>query len=337
MLRSEASETPEGFEPRYVEVPRRRRAQVAAERNLKWGLALLLLAAGLIGAALIISGPRALLPIVVCLVTLTILWALARLHVFHQRNGVFFATAVVCLLGAAIPLIDRGYAELHRLVHAGGNAPVLVAVPAAAPSAELSAEPTTDAAPRSLVEALKIKPPAHATSEIARVVEDTTVTVGRKSYLLRVGDTFALEAINGGQATIVANELRLSIPERAIEVVSAQPDTMPIVKATQPGNAPRPSAGPRVSDQELPADITARAKGEAMRRYPGIGVAESPENVLFVKRVQELRTERPEFFDEPEWPLYLAEALAQEQGWDRAIKPPPTTDQAPATSDLPVE
>ena len=67
-------ETPEGeFEPRYLDVPRRRRAQLAAERNLKWGLAVLLLSLGLIGAALIVSGPRALVPVVICLVTLTIL------------------------------------------------------------------------------------------------------------------------------------------------------------------------------------------------------------------------------------------------------------------------
>jgi hypothetical protein len=36
-----------------VDVPRHRRVQLAAARNLTWGLAILLLSLGLIGAALI--------------------------------------------------------------------------------------------------------------------------------------------------------------------------------------------------------------------------------------------------------------------------------------------
>jgi hypothetical protein len=55
--------------------------------------------------------------VVLCLITFTILWVLARVRVFHQRNGVFFAAALVCLLGASVPLVERGYIALDRLAH----------------------------------------------------------------------------------------------------------------------------------------------------------------------------------------------------------------------------
>jgi hypothetical protein len=308
------------FEPRYVQVPRRRRAQLAAERNLKWGLAVLLLTLGLLGAALIVVGPRALVPLVVCLVTFTILWAMARLHVFHQRNGVFFATAMVCLLGAAIPLIERGYFELDRMVHAerSGAAEAIAAVGSGEPDPILDKSPEAASEPPAFVEAYKIKPPIDMGASLVRVVEDTRIIVGRKPYLLRSGDTFALEDVKDGQVTFVANGLRLSVPEKAVEVITSKVYE-PVAANSPPGTAPAPRVGPpSVSDEEPAADVTARARGEAIRRYPGIGVKDSPENKLFLERFHQLQTDRPEFFDEAQWPLYLAEALAKEQSWQRA-------------------
>jgi hypothetical protein len=73
-----------------VDVPRHRRVQLAAARNLTWGLAILLLSLGLIGAALIFSGPRALLPVALCLITFTVLWVLARSGSFI--NGTAFSS-----------------------------------------------------------------------------------------------------------------------------------------------------------------------------------------------------------------------------------------------------
>ena len=180
-------ETPDSeFEPRYVEVPRRRRAQLAAERNLKWGLAVLLLSLGLIGAALIVSGPRALVPIVICLVTLTILWTLARLRVFHQRNGVFFATALVCLLGATVPMVERGYVELDRMAHAPAMEPAAVAVVSPdsqssqqkAPELPPVAALETDMDVPSLVEVMKVPEPTDPDMNLVRIVERTKVMVG---------------------------------------------------------------------------------------------------------------------------------------------------------------
>ena len=322
------SESGEGdFEPRYLDVPRRRRAQLAAERNLKWGLAVLLLSLGLIGAAIIVSGPRALVPVVICLVTLTILWTMARLRVFHQRNGVFFATAIVCLLGASVPMVERGYVELDRMAHAApaasapiaeSSAPAAQKTPEPPPPPVAALEPEMDLP--SLVDALKVPVPSDPKANLVRIVENTKIMIGRKSYLLNAGDTFEYESAKNGQVTFRANDLRPSVPERVVELMQAGggdvagasglPSEMPA------SVAPQRSAQPHVSDRD--PDATARAQEEAMRRYPAIGVKGSVENALFLERLRKLREERPEFFDEEEWPLFLAEGVAKEQGWQRA-------------------
>ena len=328
-------ETPEGeFEPRYLDVPRRRRAQLAAERNLKWGLAVLLLSLGLIGAALIVSGPRALVPVVICLVTLTVLWTMARLRVFHQRNGVFFATAIVCLLGASVPMVERGYVELDRMAHASPatSDSVAVATPSASieqapPASQKATEPPPVASIEpdvdlpSLVDELKVPVPSDSNASLVRVIESTKVMVGRKPYMLNAGDTFTLQDIKNGRVTFLANGLSLSVPEKAVELMSAAVAEADGANA-QPGEAPAAIAPPRseqphVSDRETSGDATALAQEEAIRRYPAIGIKGSVENALFLERFHKMKEERPEFFDEEEWPLFLAEGVAKEQGWVR--------------------
>ena len=328
--RAEGEPPPGEFEPRFVDVPRRRRAQLAAERNLKWGLAVLLLSLGLIGAALIVTGPRALVPIVICLVTLTILWTMARLRVFHQRNGVFFATAIVCLIGASVPMVERGYVELDRMAHASPSdtAPAIAADPKPAPAAQKVPElpPVAAFDPNlelpSLVDTMKIPEPSDPAANLVRIIESTKVMVGRKAYMLNAGDTFVLEDIKDGQVTFRANELRLSVSERVVELM-APATGQPTVASDFPPERPSPidpprNTNPRVSDHDLDGGVTANAQAEAIRRYPGIGIKGSVENALFLEQFQKMKKERPEFFDEEEWPLFLAEGVAKEQGWVRA-------------------
>lgn len=331
--RVEGAPSPGEFEPRYVDVPRRRRAQLAAERNLKWGLAILFVALGLIGAALIVSGPRALVPIVICLVTLTILWTMARLRVFHQRNGVFFATALVCLLGASIPMVERGYVELDRMAHEpSADAGTVAAAPKAdVKPAPKASEPLPDPAAAfepnvnlpSLVDALKVPEPTDPDANLVRIVERTKVMIGRKAYLLNAGDTFPFEESKDGQVFFRANEHRLFVPERVVELMApatpesaATPDAQPATAAATP--PPPRSLESRVSDKDIDGASTARAQEEAVRRYPGIGQKGSVENALYLEEYKRLQQERPEFFEDEDWPLYLAEGVAKNNGWNRA-------------------
>src|SRR5262245_42862451 len=86
---------------RYVEHPGRRRAIRAGRRNLAWGVAFLFAAACVCGISLFVGGPRAVIPPILFLACFTVLWVLARMKVFSQRNGVFFGLAVTALLGAS--------------------------------------------------------------------------------------------------------------------------------------------------------------------------------------------------------------------------------------------
>ena len=271
--RAESEPSAGEFEPRYVDVPRRRRAQLASERNLKWGLAVLLLSLGLIGAALIVSGPRALVPIVICLVTLTLLWTMARLRVFHQRNGVFFATAIVCLIGASVPMVERGYQELDRMAHAPSSdtAPVIAADSKAAPAAQKVPEPPPVAAfdPNlnlpSLVDTMKIPEPSDPGANLVRIIESTKVMVGRKAYMLNPGDTFELEENKDGLVTFRANELRLSVSERAVELM-APATAQPTVATGIPAERPAPIDPPR-DHRARPARTTGRHRRSLRRRW----------------------------------------------------------------------
>jgi len=102
------------FQPRYVEVPVFR-PRDSGQRNLAWGGLTLILGLGLFVVAIVLVGPKAVLCLLACLLTLAVVFVLARLRVFRQRNGGFLAIALVVLVGAVISLADRGYEELVGL------------------------------------------------------------------------------------------------------------------------------------------------------------------------------------------------------------------------------
>ncbi len=56
----------------------------------------------------------------------------------------------------------------------------------------------------------------------------------------------------------------------------------------------------------------ATAQKEAMRRYPQLGVANSPMNRAFVARYQQIKAKEPSYLRDPSWPLHLADEVAQE-------------------------
>ena len=96
---------------------------------------------------------------------------------------------------------------------------------------------------------------------------------------------------------------------------------------------------PQPPGAETAAQITERAQIEATRRYPGIGIKNSPENLAFIAKVNELRNAgADEYFRTPDWPLRLAETLAQTEGWSRQNgQPVDGSAAAPAKSPTPEE
>ena len=61
-----------------------------------------------------------------------------------------------------------------------------------------------------------------------------------------------------------------------------------------------------------------RSMIEIRRRYPAIGTEGSPENQAYLEYYKDLERARPEFFDKPDWPVRLGEAVARREGWKRA-------------------
>jgi hypothetical protein len=67
-----------------------------------------------------------------------------------------------------------------------------------------------------------------------------------------------------------------------------------------------------------------------MRRYPALAAADSPENQIYIETYRELKGTRPDFFEDPDWPLQLADLIARNEGWQRADQPAPTEEEAAA-------
>ncbi len=321
------------FEPRYVEVPALRERGFG-RRNLVWGVILLVLAIGLLVAAVIVSGQKAVLSLAACLLTFTALFVLSRLHIFRQRNGAFLAVAVVVLLGAVVPLIDRGYELLAGVSHPTGAATAAAPVPS-----------PTEVEPPALMQAFALGKPDLAQTHV-KVLKDSRVVIEGKPFLIKIGDAFPLLGMKGGEATFAVRDLQVALPVEVVEIVggkavretkeSAMAAALASVTQT---NAPAPeqvsnpapaeAAKPDAAAAELAA-ITRSAQAEAVRRYPALQLKDSKENEVFVTTYRQLKSDNDvAFFSNPEWPLVLAEQLATSQGWARGDQAVPA-EAAPA-------
>lgn len=104
--------------------------------------------------------------------------------------------------------------------------------------------------------------------------------------------------------------------------------------------APQPSPAPAKASALQPQPpprltATVEAYQNALRRFPELGTANTPLNRAFVERVTKLRTERPEAFRNPEWPVTIAAQVFAEM--NQAAVPPasPVTVATPAKPALP--
>ena len=296
--------------PRYVQAPALRDHGMGP-RNLFWGVVLLFLAFLLLVAAILLVGAKAMIYVAACLLTFTALFVLTRLHVFRQRNGGFLGLALVCLIGAAFPLLEKGYSAIENFVRSR---------PAAgAPVVTLHSD--EQGAPL-LMQAFALSAPQGDGKQV-RVVRDTRVVIEEKPFLIKAGDRFPLIAAKGDQTTFAVRDLLLSLPSSAVEVV----DPSALAKGVglnpsapaAPGNQPAAARGAAKSNSPSDADIAKivhSAQLEAMRRYPALAVPDSLENAVYVSTYKTLQDAGSEgFFSDPKWPIVLADLLAKREGW----------------------
>ena len=328
-----------------------------ATRNLVWGIVLLSLAAIGFWMGLYYAGAAAARTLVACLLTFGVIWLLLNLNVLRQRHGALFGLGIVAFIGTAIPWVEGGFRRLDGFARerlAGETlSPAAYTVPpppvtsATAPPAPPTiplpgedsqfaavdvstdsaapgragktsqAAPTKSKAERAGAETeppktpLATKPgpdgvrelivpePPEGAGKLIRVKEDVKVDLGGRPTIIRGGTVAPFKELNDGLVTFLAGDHEVSI-------------AMELVMFTG-------------TSKEKPEDITKLAQQEVMRRYPKLKEPDSRENILFVTRVKELQLD-PEmklvFFEDPKWPLVLAEQLAQQENWSRGDLPP---------------
>lgn len=320
--------------PKYVEAPALRQHGFGP-RNLFWGVGMLFAAVVLLLAALFFAGPKVMLSLATSLLTFTALFVLSRTHVFRQRNGGFLALAVVCLLGTVVPLLEFGFSALKggATTWARSNANP---APATAAGGEVEAAP-------SLVQSFALVPPQGMGKRV-RATKDVKVLIDQRPFTIKAGDAFPFLEVRGGEAFFAVRDMRVSLPASVVEII----DPSRLAKGVSGGKAeadpgdedtsglrPLPPPSPTADDLKM---LTASAQAVAMRRYPALGIQGSSENSEFLEAVQRLKQVKEQggddYFADPEWPLALAETLAQSRGWARgsapsAVGPAPVLD-APA-------
>lgn len=301
----------ESFHPQYVSL-HALREHGHGPRNLAWGVVTLFLALILVGGALFIVGPKALLTLLACLLTFTALFVLARMHVFRQRNGGFLALGIVCLFGAALPLFEVGFIALDTFIK---NRPLAPAAPLA------SSVVTPDSAPLTLTDAFALTPPDPKAGPRVKVIKDARVDVEGKIYLARAGDIFAFASRTGRDVTIAARDLLVTLPGEAVEIIDDKP--VATAKTAVDAAPARPAAHQEAPPaNETSAQITARSQREAIQRYPALGIKGSLENQMFVSLYTEMRQNGgDDFFLNPEWPIELAELIAKREHWQHGAPP----------------
>ncbi len=303
----------EEFQPRYVDAPvrvRMREQSTHGRRNLTLAVVIMVLCVPLFGWALHLGGPGMAMFLGCCLATAVALYGMARARLFRQRNGDFLALAIVCLLGVGIALAEQAFLGL--------SGPAAAKTPAIVENAAPAKSAATPAPPPSLVEVFMIPPPDPARGKRVRILKDHRVNIEGKDYLIRVGDVFPFVAMANGEARFLANDRQIGVPQDCAEVLSPQKVAAAEEDEEKQGavGLPKPVAG--APAPEASGEDTKPAQREAIRRYPGIGIKGSPENVQFIAKVQEMKRQGlTEYFQDPDWPFKLANALAVQKGWHR--------------------
>ncbi len=314
----------EEFEPKYVAV-RTPRSWSTGRRNLVWGVVLLLICVPLFGWALHLGGPATAMTLVTCLATVTTLYVASRARLFRQRNGGFLALSIVCMVAVSVALTEQGWLAATR--PAVSHEAVAASIePTPAASKAPAAQPA--ALPPSLVDALMISTPDPTRGPRVRILKNSQVPIDGQTYLIRAGDLFPYVGQKDGEVQFLAGSQQIALRQDLVEILKREfkPEEP---EDTSAAAAPTPVALPAPSPEAARREAASRQ--EAVHRYPGIAVKDSPENKAFIQRYNEMKAGGlTEFFQNPDWPLLLAEGLAKAGNWQRQdiIEDAPATDSS---------
>jgi hypothetical protein len=85
----------------------------------------------------------------------------------------------------------------------------------------------------------------------------------------------------------------------------------PIAAAATPALVSTPSPALPAAPPDYAAAVLA-AQRAAVARYPALGIAQTPFNRAFLTAYRRMQRTEPDYFDDPQWPLRLADEVAGE-------------------------
>ena len=183
----------------------------AAAEGIPADLTNLALAAGLLLSAFLLfwmgsylANHVALRTFIASFGTCALVWVLYRLRVFHRPHGGLIAAGSIALFAAALPFVERGFQKLDHAAKSGlgGDSakgeidlPAQLPVPSRQQPSSIpppvapedsSEKPAVDDTVHNL-----IPPPVKPhDGKIMRVIEDVTLPIAGKKYLIRAGSEF---------------------------------------------------------------------------------------------------------------------------------------------------
>jgi hypothetical protein len=223
------------------------------------------------------------------------------MKVFGQRNGVFFGVAVTVLLGASISLLEQAWNHLSKRSYPEDKA---------MPSVTLSQPNAGPAAPAHplLTQSPKYEVPDTSLPRV-RASREFDISIGGRIYTIRAGDTFQLRDEKNGEFVIVAGEFLARVPLDSMDQLTPEPNR----GAAKPGDDGKGALEKAESDK-----ITRKSQADAARRFPGLAQKGSSENKLFLEAYNDLKKMKSDLLEDPEWPMRLAEILAQRFSWQES-------------------
>jgi hypothetical protein len=279
-------------------------------RNLILGIGIAVLFAIVFFAALFLAGPEA--PIVAAgsaAVSMTVLWLMSRMGIHRQPGGFFLSATAGGFVAMFVPLAAGLVAFLHsqQIERKITLAPPPASTPAPLPR-------LTDSFEMESLDAEK--------EDYVRVIRNSTVAIDGRNYRIAIGELFPLHRVAEGEVIVKGRDFLISLPPDILQVVRKEPPAEN-VPAAVPAIAQQsaPEEKTVTSAESSPADraeMTRKAQAEAIKRYPALGIEDTKENRTFLATYKRLRMSDSDLLKDPEWPLQLAEALAEREGWRRA-------------------
>ncbi len=173
--------------------------------------------------------------------------------------------------------------------------------------------PARDALPL-LTESFPVDAPQTETEPWVEIVESSKIKIKERFYRINKGERFGFRRIDGDDVVFKTRNFLVSLPRSAVQIHYPESDES---TAAAPPPVETKAEGPDGEDGKSALEITRAAQATAMERYPALSIKDSRENSAYVGAYLDLKRTNPDFFNDPEWPLQLAEAVAERDGWER--------------------